>query len=233
MSTLKDDMELAIYLSGDDLDRSPKKNWVENAGGLPSYIEDIAKALHKDGKSISSAIAIAVSRVKVWASGKGVDASTQAKASKALAEWEALKAKNKGKKIIKASNLDGEQYLVLAGKSTAFNTDIVRKAWNAKEQAARDAWRAAHPPKYSTNGDYYAESDVSYYPYAYIVELWTDHLIIQRDDQGYCQINFTIDGNDVTFGDETPVVVTYVALSNDKLSDNEKVLISDLYGVQF
>jgi 23S rRNA maturation mini-RNase III len=39
------------------------------------------------------AIPIAISRIKVWATGKGVNADTQAKAIKALAEWEKLKAK--------------------------------------------------------------------------------------------------------------------------------------------
>ena len=82
------------------LDWSPKKNWVENAGGLPKYIEDIALALIRDhGMDRSKAISIAISRVKKWAAGGGdVNADTRAKAQKALAEWTALKAKNKARK---------------------------------------------------------------------------------------------------------------------------------------
>lgn len=86
-----------------DLDRSPKKNWVEKAGGLPDYIERIAKHIHYEGgKDISTAISMAISQVRKWAAGgEGVSAKTQALASKALAAWEALKAKNKAKTAVK------------------------------------------------------------------------------------------------------------------------------------
>jgi hypothetical protein len=74
------------------LDRSPKENWVDKVGGLPSYIERIAKHIHSDsGLSISHAIAAAVNRVKVLA------AKGNAQAIKALAEWNAKKARSKGK----------------------------------------------------------------------------------------------------------------------------------------
>lgn len=77
-------------------------NWVEQVGGLPSYIERIAKHLHyEQGYSISRAIATAVNTVKRWAAGgvvavgrpQRVSAKTQATAAKALAEWEAKKAR--------------------------------------------------------------------------------------------------------------------------------------------
>lgn len=80
------------------LERKPgKQNWVDRAGGLPSYIERIAKHLHYEkGMSIGQAIASAVNTVKRWArGGGGVSAETQAKAQKALAEWERKKAKGK------------------------------------------------------------------------------------------------------------------------------------------
>lgn len=72
-------------------------NWVEKAGGLPSYIERIAKHLHYEkGMSVSHAIATAVNTVKKWAAGGGgVKADTRAKAAKAVAQWEAKKAKSK------------------------------------------------------------------------------------------------------------------------------------------
>lgn len=89
------------------LERKPggPDNWVEAVGGLPSYIERIAKHLHyEQGYSISRAIAAAVNTVKRWAAGgtvaphgdpnhKRVSPATQAKAAKALAEWEAKKAR--------------------------------------------------------------------------------------------------------------------------------------------
>lgn len=94
--------------SSASLDRSPKSNWVENSGELPAYVREIARSIEKTGKSLDSAIAIAISRIKVWAAGGGnVSAKTQAKAAKALAEWEALKGKNKArtaKNKIKASH---------------------------------------------------------------------------------------------------------------------------------
>lgn len=85
------------------LDRSPKKNWVERAGGLPSYIEKIADSIHrKRGLPISRAISVAVGVVKRWARGGGdVNADTRAKAAKAVAQWEKLKLRNKAKKALK------------------------------------------------------------------------------------------------------------------------------------
>ena len=95
---------LQIKLAG-RLDWSPKKNWVENAGGLPKYIEDIALALIRDhGMKREHAIPVAINRVKKWAAGAdGTKPDTKVKAAAALAEWEALKAKNKLKGATKSS----------------------------------------------------------------------------------------------------------------------------------
>ena len=94
-----EDEDMVALAAKGRLDWSPKKNWVENAGGLPKYIEDIALALIRDhGMDRSRAIATAVSRVKKWAAGGGdVNADTKAKAAAAVAQWEKLKAKS-GKK---------------------------------------------------------------------------------------------------------------------------------------
>ena len=78
------------------LERKPgKQNWVDHAGGLPDYIERIAKHLHYErGFPIGRAIATAVNRCRLWAAGGGgVNADTRAKAQKALAQWEAKKKK--------------------------------------------------------------------------------------------------------------------------------------------
>ena len=69
-----------------------KKNWVDETGGLPQYICEVAKDIRDSGHSTSSAIAIAVGRVKVWAA-TSKDATVRAKAAKALAEWNAKKAR--------------------------------------------------------------------------------------------------------------------------------------------
>ena len=90
-----------------DLERSPgkKDNWVEAVGGLPSYIERIAKHLHYEkGHSISSAIAMAVNTVKRWAKGTNHNGSklkpqTVAKAAAAVAQWEAKKGRANAKRL--------------------------------------------------------------------------------------------------------------------------------------
>jgi hypothetical protein len=81
------------------LDRKPGvSNWVDQEGGLPDYIERIAKHIHSDsGLSISHSIAAAVERVKVLA------AKGNAQAIAALAQWNAKRAgarakPNKGSK---------------------------------------------------------------------------------------------------------------------------------------
>ena len=80
--------------SSASLDRSPKSNWVEEAGGLPPYIRKIARAIERTGRPLDVAIPIAISRIKVWAAGgDGVTAKTQAKAAAAYAQWLALRAK--------------------------------------------------------------------------------------------------------------------------------------------
>ena len=81
------------------LERSPGRsdNWVEKTGGLPAYIDKIARHLHYvNGYPISRAIAVAVGTVKRWARGGGnVKADTRIKAAAAVASWEAKKARSK------------------------------------------------------------------------------------------------------------------------------------------
>ena len=93
-----EDYELIIELSSSaSLAEKPGNddNWIEKKGGnLPPYVRKVARGIMKSGKTKSQAIAIAISRIKKWAAGgDNVDADTKAKAAKALAEWEALKAK--------------------------------------------------------------------------------------------------------------------------------------------
>lgn len=93
-------------MAGCSLNKSSKHNWVEDEGGLPEYVCEVARAIIRGGKDLESAIPIAISRIKVWATGKGVDAKTQAKAAKAVAEWEKKKASAKAKRVVKASVID-------------------------------------------------------------------------------------------------------------------------------
>lgn len=69
--------------------------WKTAGASLPPFIREIARALIRDqGYSKSRAIATAVSRCRVWAAGgDGVKPDTQAKAEKAIAQWDAARAK--------------------------------------------------------------------------------------------------------------------------------------------
>lgn len=75
-----------------------KTNWVQEAGGLPPDIENVAGAILDDPssgiKDTGRAIATAVSRAKVWC------AKGNAKYCKAVAQWEKLKAKAAVKKDV-------------------------------------------------------------------------------------------------------------------------------------
>lgn len=232
--SMADDNNLVIFLAGGlgggcSLDSSPKKNWVEKGGGLPQYICKIAKSIMKTGKSKSSAIAIAVSRVKVWAGGGGgVDADTKAKAATALAQWNALKAKNKSGKLVKMTNFDDEEYVALSN-IPSFNTEIVRKAWDEREQAARAVWRAEHPEVDGYSGP-------EYFSYSYIQEMWTDHIFVEIEQGGryaertWASIPYTVDGDVVTFGEaelyEKKLVPVYE--EEEDLTDYEFALLADL-----
>lgn len=89
------------------LDKSPKENWVDKVGGLPSYIERIAKHLHSEkGMTIGAAIATAVNVCKKmcatgdlnWPGLQHVNLGSKAEACRAVAEWEAKKAKARATK---------------------------------------------------------------------------------------------------------------------------------------
>jgi hypothetical protein len=234
----KDDYEMILMLSaGCSLDSSPKKNWVEKSGGLPNYICKIAKAVMRSGKTKSAAIAIAVSRVKKWAAGGGdVDADTKAKAAKALAQWEALKVKNKKNQVVAASYVtsDGEEdtYLMLS-YIPSFKTDIVRIAWSARESQARKQWNETHRSESAYGNETVAASD--YYPYRYIKELWTDFILVENEDAGdgpaLAKIPYTVHPltKEVEFGEEVEVRQVYVEV-DETLSETEKGLLLDLLG---
>lgn len=85
--------KLVIKLAKGKLDWSPKSNWVEKAGGLPKFIEDMAvHMMENSGLTREHAIAASVQRTKVLA------AKGNARASAALAQWTKMKASTKGKK---------------------------------------------------------------------------------------------------------------------------------------
>jgi peptidoglycan hydrolase-like protein with peptidoglycan-binding domain/ssDNA-binding Zn-finger/Zn-ribbon topoisomerase 1 len=102
-----EEVKSAAYPS---LERVPgKQNWVDKAGGLPSYIERIAKHLHYEkGMTIGRAIAVAVNAVrKMCASGdvnfpgaQQVNVKSRAQACAAVASWEKKKASARAKEAV-------------------------------------------------------------------------------------------------------------------------------------
>lgn len=67
-------------------------NWVQEAGGLPKYIERVAKHIHHDsGYSVSRAIAAAVSQTKKRAAGGNKQAAA------AIVKWNKMKASSNSK----------------------------------------------------------------------------------------------------------------------------------------
>lgn len=208
----RDELGLIVeFAAGCSLDESPGSNFVQDNGGLPNYICRIAKAIKRSGKSTSQAIAIAISRCRKWAAGgDDVDADTRAKAAKAIAEWDALRARSKTKTAAKnaskvAASRGTGDVLVLANTATSFNVDDVKTAWRKQTSDARSAWYAANP-----NGSY---SDGP--GYSYVREMWSDHLIAAGgdDESQLYRVGYSVDGDGaVTFDDPTPVKVQYVAI---------------------
>lgn len=165
------------------LERKPggPDNWVERAGGLPDFIERIAKRLHYEkGMTISHAIATAVNTVRRWAVGgkvakygdpnhKRVSPQTIAKAQKAWAEWNAKRAAGK-------LNLSEVEFYMIdladsqvhgtsadsTGSATLSNMnllDLAERAGKIEDPVARAAARASIldlsssiPPKKAQNG---------------------------------------------------------------------------------
>lgn len=218
------DLDYIIALgSGASLAKTAKKdNWVDYAGELPRYIREVARSIHeKGGKTLSQAIAIAISRMKKWAvSGEG---DTKAKAAKALAEWEALKAKSKSKKVAKLSGRTGQwemmaspvEMIALSGPS--YNIDNIRRAYDDAMREARKAQRASSP---------YGYEDI---PWFWVKEVWNTHLIIENSEGGsqeLFKVDYTVDANGKpTFGEPVKVVVEYVEASKD-VSDDELTSVS-------
>lgn len=81
------------------------KNWITrtapgNTGELPAYIQNVRNGIMKHGKSESEATQLAIGVVRNWASGKGnVSPEVRAAAAKAVAQFEALRAKSKASKV--------------------------------------------------------------------------------------------------------------------------------------
>lgn len=95
------EIENIVCLAACSLDMHPgKSNWVQDNGGLPNAICEMAKDIVEKGKSVSHAIAIAVSQAKKLAA-TSKDPKVRAKYTAAVAQWEALKARARAKGALK------------------------------------------------------------------------------------------------------------------------------------
>lgn len=217
----RDELDLIVSFAGCSLDEKPGSNWVQKAGGLPNYVCHLARAIKKTGKTTSQAIAIALSRIKVWATGKGVDKDTQAKAAAAVSEWEALRAKNHAKTTAKDTvKATGQgEILVLSNAVTVFNVDSVRNAWSRQNSAWVSAYQSMYPQGSSQPAPMYS----------YVREMWTDHLIVKADDEdgSLFRVDYTVDDKgEVTFAQPVQVKVQYVTVDStemvgDQMSNSE------------
>lgn len=229
-----EDTGLVAAFAGCSLDEKPGSNWIQDAGGLPSYVCEVARAVKRSGKSTSQAIAIAVSRIKKWAATG--EADTKAKAAKALAQWEALKAKSGSRKVA-ASRTDHD---VVSFCAQEFNVDVVRKAFDNRLRAARQAWRVANPNQSSYDA-VKPDFDLDSYPsYAYIRETWTTFVIVEvesssgtRSTANLWKVGFNVDPKDsskVTFRKPEKVRVEYVTEKDlgSELTDSELLALMEL-----
>lgn len=82
--------------------------WNKPGLQLPAYIQNVVKGIMKSGKSRGEAIPIAIGRIRSWASGGGnVSAEVRAASAKAIAEWDADKARAKGTKNMSSKSPEG------------------------------------------------------------------------------------------------------------------------------
>lgn len=210
------DIDQVIMLgSSASLAETPEKdNWVDHTGDLPKYVREVARSIKKTGKTTSQAIAIAISRIKKWAvSGEG---DTKAKAAKAVAEWEALKAKAKSKKIAKLSARTGQLEMIvrpvemIALSGPSYNVDNIRKIFDERMREARKTAMQENP---------YTSYDNL--PWVYVKEVWNTHLITECDQGKLSKIDYTVDSHgNPTFGKPVEVVIEYVEAGKD-ISDDD------------
>lgn len=109
-----------------------KDNWVDAVGGLPTYIREVARELMKT-HSKSRAIAIAISRIKVWAV-TSKDPKVKAKAAKAIAEWEAKKVRARAKSLTASEDTNGNEEVKMT--DTAASDDAGKLAIELSEARA-------------------------------------------------------------------------------------------------
>lgn len=208
-------------LGHESLDHSPKKNWVEESGQLPAYIQHIAKDLHEErGMTLSHAIAVAISKVKKWAAGgDNVKADTRAKAAAAVAEWEALKAKNAARSAAKKSAFIGTETKWFRGI-----TGTVEEQLDAIRSAVRDSLMPPRPPTTDM-----VMNEAAPYTYVDVIGTYDGYAIasVSHDggDDDIYRVPYTVSADgDIVIGIATEVDIQTVVVP--KQSEPTEIVIS-------
>jgi hypothetical protein len=191
-------------------DPGGRQNWVDKAGGLPTYIRAVAHALIRNGHDESSAIGLAVGAVKRWASGGGkVSAKTRTKAAAAVAEWERKRTQAHATKAYHGWNPaadDTAGVRVPASSPEAKAAPRLRGSMEERRDALDEALSRA---LCRVNDDGHRVGWVS------IVATFPDHVIASYYGDGECDSDdegwdfpYTWDGEEIRLGIPTPVEIT-------------------------
>jgi len=119
--------------------------WKHQGWQLPAYIQNVAHGILRTGKTKSQAIQIAIGKIKDWARGGGdVGPEVVAAAQKALAEWEALKAR--AAKMANLSNVsDGAMVRAIELATVSYSTGPSKQA-RAEAQSKGQAFKSGRFP---------------------------------------------------------------------------------------
>lgn len=199
-----DDDDVEDKRMGTGLDRSPGKNWVEMTGRLPAYVEEIAKSIHeKRGLPLEQAIPIAIAQIKKWAAGGGdVSAETRARAAKALAQWEALKAENSARqKDAEPDELESTSYPFLPGTYEELREqlrDAATKALSALSAGVTHVEVMGTWPDSAVVTAYHADSAAKSYEFGYALSLGDDDLPCEIDlnEPVPVELKVSVDGHE-------------------------------------
>jgi hypothetical protein len=145
------------------LDRSPKKNHVERAGGLPMYIRRIANHLHQEkGMKIGHAIATAKNAAaKMCATGdlnfpgkQQVNPGSQAEACASVADWNRRIAKTRVEKgIITGRKMTDDEYIEILVEDEIVKSEIHKGCGCGKNRRKKKKVEKAFDPNQPRDKD--------------------------------------------------------------------------------
>lgn len=212
------------------------QNWVDKAGGLPKYIRMVAHALIRKGATKARAIATAVATMKRWAANVGgkVSEKVQAAAAKAIAEWEAMKAKADA---TKAAAYDPsydtlpivtiyDPSLDVKGMGSPISESTYPYLPGTYEARMREVREAVTS---MLRGEALNDDEDKYeWDYVDVRATWDDRVIATRHkwqpvecEESY-EIPYTVDDDGVNLGEMDPVILQVVAIADDSDDDGSE-----------